>query len=309
MRPTLKTGILAGILAGLVAACSDVPTSTGDDGPARSAPLISHAQAVPDRYIVVFNERAGDPEMESDRLMALHGGERLQTYRRAIRGFAADLSPRAVEALRRLPIVEYIETDQVMSIVETQTNPTWGLDRIDETDLPLDNAYMYDATGDNVHVYIIDTGIRTQHQEFGGRAEAVFDAFGGSGQDCNGHGTHVAGTVGGTTYGVAKHANLYAVRVLNCNGSGSTSGVIAGVDWVTENHEGPECLHLGGRDLRDRSRQQQRQCVQLVTGQSPGCIDDGRIHIKRQPRVVLQLWGMPRSVCPRSGHYLGVGIE
>jgi subtilisin family serine protease len=130
----------------------------------------------------------------------------------------------------------------------SQPNPTWGIDRIDEADLPLDNTYVYNESGEGVHVYVIDTGIRTTHSEFGGRASVSFDALGGNGQDCHGHGTHVAGTVGGATYGVAKDATLHAVRVLNCSGSGTTAGVIAGVDWVTQNHQSPAVanMSLGG---------------------------------------------------------------
>jgi subtilisin family serine protease len=130
----------------------------------------------------------------------------------------------------------------------TQNNATWGLDRIDQRNLPLSGTYTYDVSGSGVRAYIIDTGIHYSHNEFGGRASFGYDALGGDGSDCNGHGTHVAGTVGGTVYGVAKNVALYAVRVLNCSGSGTTSGVIAGVDWVRNNAIKPAVanMSLGG---------------------------------------------------------------
>jgi subtilisin family serine protease len=135
-----------------------------------------------------------------------------------------------------------------MSADATQNNPPWGLDRIDQRNLPLSGTYTYNWSGSGVRVYVIDTGIRTTHSQFGGRASNVFDAFGGNGADCHGHGTHVSGTVGGSTYGVAKSALLRGVRVLDCTGNGSTSGVIAGVDWVRNNHIAPAVanMSLGG---------------------------------------------------------------
>ena len=131
-----------------------------------------------------------------------------------------------------------------------EANATWGIDRIDQHNLPLSTTYNYTNTGAGVTAYIIDTGIRFDHSEFGGRAVTGFDAVtsGGNAADCNGHGTHVSGTVGGATYGVAKGVSLVAVRVLGCNGSGSTSGVIAGIDWVTSHHQSPAVanMSLGG---------------------------------------------------------------
>ena len=130
----------------------------------------------------------------------------------------------------------------------TQSNPPWGLDRIDQRARPLNASYTFNFTGAGVRVYVIDTGIRATHSQFGGRASNVFDAFGGNGADCNGHGTHVAGTIGGSTFGVAKSSLPRGVRVLNCSGSGSNSGVIAGVDWVRTNHVAPAVanMSLGG---------------------------------------------------------------
>ena len=137
-----------------------------------------------------------------------------------------------------------------MSADATETGATWGIDRIDQRNLPLSGTYTYTHTGAGVTAYIIDTGINTTHNEFGGRASVGYDAIGDgrNGIDCNGHGTHVSGTVGGATYGVAKGVTLKAVRVLDCTGSGTNSGVIAGVDWVTSHHSGPSVanMSLGG---------------------------------------------------------------
>jgi subtilisin family serine protease len=151
-------------------------------------------------------------------------------------------------ALRRNPQVDYIEQDMEVTAEAIQTRPTWGLDRIDQRRLPLSGSYAFNRAGAGVRVYIIDSGIQTSHPDFGGRAAAVYDAFGGNGQDCNGHGTHVAGTVGGAKYGVAKSVYLRSVRVLNCNGTGSWSGIIAGINWVANNHIKPAVanLSLGG---------------------------------------------------------------
>jgi subtilisin family serine protease len=175
-------------------------------------------------------------------------GKLKHVYQNAINGFAAEMSEEDAERLSEDFRVKFVEEDAVMTSDATQTNPPWGLDRIDQRNRPLSGSYTYNFTGSGVRVYVIDTGIRTTHTQFGGRASNVFDAFGGNGADCNGHGTHVSGTVGGSTYGVAKSALLRGVRVLDCNGSGSTSGVIAGVDWVRQNRIDPAVanMSLGG---------------------------------------------------------------
>ena len=200
------------------------------------------AEPIAGKYIVVFKDGVRDVPGLARALAAANGGTVRFTYQRALRGFAVDLPDRAAAALARNPNVAYVEQDQVMHAFGTQTGATWGLDRIDQRALPLSGSYTYTNTGAGVTAYIIDTGIRFDHSEFasalGTRATTGFDAVtsGGSAADCNGHGTHVSGTVGGNTYGVAKSVSLVAVRVLGCSGSGTTSGVVAGIEWVTGHH-------------------------------------------------------------------------
>ena len=158
-------------------------------------------------------------------------------YEHALKGYAADVPAGVEGAIASDPLVAFIESDSQMAAIATQTSPPWGLDRIDQRSRPPSGTFTYTRTGAGVKAYVIDTGIRFSHSQFGGRAVSGTDTIdGGNADDCHGHGTHVAGTIGGTTYGVAKAVSLVGVRVLNCAGSGATSGVIAGVDWVTGNH-------------------------------------------------------------------------
>ena len=208
-------------------------------------------QGIPNRYIVVFKQNVAGPAAEAQRMVGLSQGKLHFTYTKALKGFAADLSPRAVQLLRADPNVAWIEQDQQVKLETTQNNPAnWGLDRIDQRNLPLSNSYTYNRTGAGVHFYGIDTGINLTHNDLSGRVGNGFDAVtsGGNAADCNGHGTHTATTAAGTTFGVAKSAIVHPVRVLDCGGSGTFSGVVAGVDWVTNNHQSPAVanMSLGG---------------------------------------------------------------
>ena len=244
----------------VAAACAD-PTSAPTVSPevlmqTGEAPMLATGeagaagQAVPGAYIVVLRDVPGLGRA-SDVAVAMGVSRAVIRYEygAALKGFAARVSEAEATRLARDPRVAYVEQDQVMTISATQSPATWGIDRIDQRALPLSGSYSYANTGSGVQAYIIDTGIRFSHNEFGGRAASGYDAVdGGSADDCNGHGTHVAGTVGGATYGVAKGVSLVAVRVLNCSGSGTTSGVIAGVDWVTSHHGAASVanMSLGG---------------------------------------------------------------
>ena len=203
------------------------------------------------RYIVVLNTEAGRPLA----VARSHGLGRANldfVYRHALRGYAGTFSGPVVAALKADPRVAQVIPDIKVRVADTQTNATWGIDRIDQPALPLSKSYAFTSKGANVTAYVIDTGIRTTHAEFGGRAVDGYDAVDKllPAADCNGHGTHVAGTIGGNTYGVAKSVKLVAVRVLDCAGSGTAAGVIAGIDWVTADHDPGELavanMSLGG---------------------------------------------------------------
>lgn len=226
MKRFARTSVAALVFTGIVAV---------------SSPIGRAAAPVGD-YIITFKSKAASTSGAA--AVAAAGGSVFHRYSHAINGVAATLPVAAIRGLQNRPEIASIEVDAVVSVDATQTGATWGLDRIDQAALPLNSSYTYNVNGtfnagsSRVTAYIIDTGILTSHTEFTGRTLAGFsaikDRYGST--DCNGHGTHVAGTVGGTTYGVAKGVNLVPVRVLDCRGSGTNSGVIAGIDWAIANH-------------------------------------------------------------------------
>ncbi|ONI85007.1 peptidase S8/S53 subtilisin kexin sedolisin [Saccharothrix sp. ALI-22-I] len=210
------------------------------------------ADAVPGSYIVALNEAVSPRSASASAASSLvdkYGGQVRVAWQHAINGFHATLSATQARRLAADPRVAFVQADLPVSLDATQPNPpSWGIDRIDQRDLPLDASYTYSTPASNVRAYIIDTGIRTTHQDFGGRATWGFNSVDTNNTDCNGHGTHVAGTVGGTAHGVAKGVQLIAVKVLNCAGSGTTAGVVNGVNWVTQNAVKPAVanMSLGG---------------------------------------------------------------
>jgi subtilisin family serine protease len=244
------------VALGAISAAALIAAMTAS--PVSAAPATGHilgagsATAIPGSYIVVLKDgavggavgtRQAEVATTAASLATRYGGSIGHVYGDALNGFQVYLPERAAKRLAADPAVAWVEADGVVTATTTQTNPPWGLDRIDQRTLPLSGTYTYVNTGVTsagvrVTAYIIDTGLRLTHSQFGGRAVDGFDSVDGAlpAADCNGHGTHVGGTVGGSTYGVAKGVRLVAVRVLNCAGSGSWAGVIAGINWVTSNH-------------------------------------------------------------------------
>jgi subtilisin family serine protease len=235
----------------LLTASTVVALAVTSAGPAAAEGSILGAEsagAIGDSYIVVLKDSAS-PRSRSARtageLTGRYGGGVRTSWQHALNGFAATMNARQARRLAANPQVAYVQADITVRIADTQFSPpSWGLDRVDQRDLPLSGTYSYGTTASTVHAYVIDTGIRTTHSTFGGRASWGFNAVDGDNTDCNGHGTHVAGTIGGAQYGVAKGVSLVAVKVLNCNGSGTASGTISGIDWVTANAIRPAVANM-----------------------------------------------------------------
>jgi subtilisin family serine protease len=246
-RPSTRALALSAML--VVALTGSLPSSQAAKGGAKPSRN--------EDWIVVLRGDVADPEAVAAEQARAHGGTLLHVYKHAVKGYAATFDGPGASEVARDRRVAHVERDQEVRLVATQNPaPSWGLDRVDQRNLPLAGGFTYTRTGAGVTAYVIDTGIRYTHSDFDGfspnRAVKGIDAVipNGSASDCHGHGTHVAGTIGGTRYGVAKAVKLVSVRVLGCTGSGTTSGVIAGIDWVTADHDPGERavanMSLGG---------------------------------------------------------------
>ncbi|MFF5788006.1 S8 family peptidase [Streptomyces sp. NPDC012693] len=251
LRRLLAAGVSAALLAGAVstaAAAAPPPPPGGGEGRIVGA---DRPGAVAGSYIVTFKDSVAraDVPASARSLTKRHAGSLRYTYTAALRGFAVRMTESEARELAADPSVARVEADAVAYAVDTQpTPPSWGLDRVDQRDLPVDKSYTYATTASNVNAYIVDTGIRMTHRDFGNRAVSGYDFIDNdsNASDCQGHGTHVAGTVGGGSYGVAKGVKLIGVRVLNCQGtSGDTwAPVLAGIDWVTKNAVKPAVANM-----------------------------------------------------------------
>ncbi len=259
----MKSFVLcAGVGSFLISSSLLAATLRGHDNPNR----------IPDHYIVKLKSDANRDSLnaadyvlqQADRLQTLYGVNVLQQYTHVFSGFAIKAKDEQIEALMNDPDVERVEVNKVVRINATQASATWGIDRVDAR-TGIDRAYNYTSTGKGVHAYIIDTGTRTTHSEFKGRTGEGFSSIndGKGANDCHGHGTHVSGTIGGTTYGVAKDVTVHGVRVLGCDGSGDDAGVIAGIDWVEKNAIKPAVANMSlGGDLSESLDEAVKSAVQ-----------------------------------------------
>ncbi|MEU6315491.1 S8 family peptidase [Streptomyces sp. NPDC047014] len=261
LRPSYRA-ISVAVATATAAAALGIAVDPAGAGPATGS-VRTAAEPIPGRYLVVLKDlpasAAPDAEREAARGARLYGVTVHTVFSTALRGYAAGMTEAQAAKVAADPAVAYVQQDGLHSVSGSQADPPWGLDRIDQRDLPLDKKYTAAETASNVTVYLLDSGLRTSHEQFQGRAAIGVDKVGDgrNGADCTGHGTHVAGTVGGKDFGVAKGAKLVSVRVTDCRDRASTSAIIAAADWITANAVKPAVVNMsingGGNSAEDEA--------------------------------------------------------